>query len=70
MPVHHSAFVDFINVLIRYRSKQQCILELSVMATEMVSPMVFFPVMKFFFWSENLYKFCKCLLKGYAQHTF
>ena len=38
--VHLSAFLDFLNIFIRYRSKQR-ILELLVMATEMVSITVF-----------------------------
>ena len=39
MFVRLSAFLDFINMFIKYRSK---ILELSMMATEMVSTVFFF----------------------------
>ena len=39
--VHLSAFADFINIFIRYRSKQ-CTSGLSVMAAKMVSTTVFF----------------------------
>ena len=69
MSVHISAFVDFINVVIRHWSKQR-IPELSAMTTEMVSTMGFFPVKKLFFWNESLSKFRTCLLKAYTLHTF
>ena len=39
--VHLSGFVDFRNIFIRYKSKQSTS-ELSLMATEMVSTIVFF----------------------------
>ena len=39
--VHLSAFVDFANIFIRYRSKQSTS-QLSLIPTEMVSTMVFF----------------------------
>ena len=61
MLVHLSTFVDFVNIFIRYRSKQRTS-ELSVMATKMVSTTVFFPVKKLFLQNENLNKFRTCLL--------
>ena len=67
MSVHLSAFVDFVNIIIRYRSRHQ-MSELSVMANEMVST-VFFPVKKLFLQNKNLIKFHKCLLKAYTLYT-
>ena len=69
MSLHHSVFVDGINMFIRYCS-EQCILEISVIATEMVSTTFFFSVKKLFLWKENLTKFHKYLLKAYTMHTF
>ena len=43
------SFVDFVNIFIRYRPKHHTS-ELSVMVTEMVPTMVFFPVKKLLLW--------------------
>ena len=40
MSVHLSAFVDFVNIFIRYRSRHRTS-DLSLMATEMVSTTAF-----------------------------
>ena len=69
MSVHLSACIDFVNMFIRYRSKQH-ILELLAMPTNMASTMVFFPLKKYFWRSENLDQFRKCLLKAYTHYTF
>ena len=47
MSVHLSAFVDFVNIFIRYRSKQRT-LELPAMATKMVSTTLFYQKRNFF----------------------
>ena len=69
MSVHLSAFVNFQNIFIRYRSRHRT-LELSVMATEKVSTTMFFPVKKIFLWNKNLNKLYKCLLKTYTLNTY
>ena len=56
MSVHLSDFVDFVNIFIKYRSKQHQS-ELSVMATKMVSTTVFFLAKKLILGNENLIKF-------------
>ena len=68
LSVHLSAFVDFPNIFIRCWTKQST-LELSLMATDMVFTMGLFPIKKLFLWTENLNKFCRCLLKTYALYT-
>ena len=67
--LHFSAFLDFANLFIRYRSKQSTS-ELSLIATEMVSTTVFFPIKKLFLQNENIDNFRSCLLKNYILHTF
>ena len=64
--VHLFTFLDFINIFIRYRPRQ-CISELPVMATEMVSITVFSNKELF---NRNLNKFHRCLLKTYVLHAF
>ena len=59
MSVHLSDFVDFINIFIKYRSKQRT-LKLSVMATKMVSTMDLFLIKKLFF-IFYVSKFFSCL---------
>ena len=56
MSVHLSDFVDFVNIFIKYRSKQRQS-ELSVMATKMVSTTVFFLAKKLILGNKNLIKF-------------
>ena len=68
-PVHLSAFVDFSNIFFRYWTKQSTS-ELSLMATEMVSTMVFFPIKKLFLRNKNLNKICRCLLKTILWYKF
>ena len=68
LSMHLSAFVDFSNIFIRYRTKQGTS-ELSIMATDMVSTMALFPIKKLFLRNENLNKFCRCLLKSYSLYT-
>ena len=64
-----SAFSDFVNVFIRYRSKKNTS-QLSLMVTEMVFTMVFFPIIKLFLQNEKFNKFCRCFLKNYNLHNF
>ena len=67
MSLHLSDVIDFINIFIRYRSKQYKS-ELSVMATKIVSTVGFFLVNKLFLLNENINKFHKCLLKIYTLY--
>ena len=53
MSVHLSAFEDFSNIFIKYRSKQSTS-ELSLMTFEIISAMVFFPIKKLFLQNKNL----------------
>ena len=69
MSVSLSAYVDFVSIFVRYRSKQRT-LELLAMPTKMVSTMVFFHFKKFFMRDENPVKFHKCLFKAYTHYTF
>ena len=69
MSVHLSALIDFVDIFIKYRSKQSTS-ELSLMVTEMVSTTFFFPIKKLFLWNKNLNKFHRCLFKTYNLHTF
>ena len=61
IPVHLSAFLDFVNIFIRYRPKQR---------TCDGFHYGFFPIKKLFLQNENLNKFRKCLLKAYILQTF
>ena len=69
MFVHLSDFEDFVNIFIRFRSKQLT-LELLMMGTKMFSTTVFFPAKKLFLRKENLDKFHKYLLKAYTVYAF
>ena len=66
--LHLFAFVDFGNMFVRHRSKQSTS-ELSVIATEMVSTTVFFPIKKLL-QNEYLNTFCRCLVKTHNLHFF
>ena len=69
MSLHLSAFVNFVNMFIKYWSRHHT-LELSVMANEMVSNMFFFHLKKLLLQNDNLNnKSHKCLLKAYTLHT-
>ena len=63
---HCSAFIDFLNIFIRYRSKQSTS-ELSLMATDMVST-TFFPIRKLLLQNENINQFGIFLFKTFALH--
>ena len=67
--VRHSAFVDFVDIFIGYRSKQ-CTWKPSVMATELIRMWISFSTKKLFLRNENLNIFSWYLLKTYAVHTF
>ena len=69
MSVHLSDFADFLNIFIRYRSKQSTS-KLSVMATRMVLSPVFFLIKKSFLLNENDNKLSKCFLKTCSPYSF
>ena len=69
MSVHLSDFADFLNIFIRYRSKQSTS-KLSVMATRMVLRPVFFLIKKSFLLNENDNKLSKCFLKTCSPYSF
>ena len=69
MSMHLSAFIDFVNIFTRYRSRH-CTLQLLVMATEIVSTIGLYPVKKLFLQNENFNKIHKYLLKAFTLHTY
>ena len=69
MSVHLSAFADFVNMFIRYRSRHFR-LELSVMATEMVSTFFFLQIN--YYWGMKIlihFMFAQSLHSAYLIKT-